>query len=207
MVQNPTRGKYECSSAFLAMFLHALIEYKVSGILFGRHGACRVAIGSVCNLMNPDRRHSKTVVASSNSIAPHGTGTLQVQIHSRRPMERRKFLELLGSGAALSGPMPDSLSSLGDEGHAQGAARPTTILQSADRFSTDTAAAIYNRHKVEGTKEWIRRDIEVYRVTYKTRDIDGSEVVASGAVLGQKTSGPPGIVTLARTTMSPSTLM
>ena len=78
-----------------------------------------------------------------------------------------------------------------------------TILQSADRFTVDTAAAIYNRHKVEGAKEWIRHDIEVYRVTYKTRDIDGSEVVASGAVLVPKTSGPLRVMCYCRGTIIP----
>ncbi len=118
-------------------------------------------------------------------------------------MERRKFLELLGSDAALSSPLSGCLSSLNVADHIQGAARPMAILQSAERITTDTAAAIYNRHKVEGSKELIRHDIEVYRVTYTTRDTDGSEIVRSGAVLVPKTIGPLRVMCYCRGTIIP----
>ena len=78
-----------------------------------------------------------------------------------------------------------------------------TNLQSADRIKTDTASAIYDRHKVEGSKELIRHDVEVYRVTYKTRDSDGSEVVASGAILVPKTAGPLRVMCYCRGTIIP----
>ncbi len=118
-------------------------------------------------------------------------------------MERRKFLEVLGSGAALVGSLPGCLPSLSSAEHTPGAARPMTILQSANRIKTDTAAAIYDRHKVEGSKELIRHDVEVYRVTYKTRDSDGSEVVASGAILVPKKTGPLKVMCYCRGTIIP----
>ena len=64
-----------------------------------------------------------------------------------------------------------------------------SILKSAELITTDTAAVIYGRSQVAGTREIIRHDIEVYRVTYTTRDTDGEEVVASGAILIPKTHG------------------
>jgi len=118
-------------------------------------------------------------------------------------MQRRKFLELLGSGAALSSPLPGCLSSLSVADHPQGDLRTMTILKSAERITTDPAAAIYNRHKVEGSKELIRHDVEVYRVTYTTRDSDGSEVVASGAVLVPKKAGPLRVMCYCRGTIIP----
>ena len=78
-----------------------------------------------------------------------------------------------------------------------------TILQSTDRIKTDTASAIYDRHKVEGSQELIRHDVEVYRVTYTTRDSDGSEVVASGAVLVPRTAGPLRVMCYCRGTIIP----
>jgi fermentation-respiration switch protein FrsA (DUF1100 family) len=76
-------------------------------------------------------------------------------------------------------------------------------LSSAERITTDTAAAIYGRHKVERTKEQIRYDVDVYRVTYATRDTDGSEVVASGAVLVPKSGGKVPLMAYCRGTIIP----
>ena len=58
-----------------------------------------------------------------------------------------------------------------------------SVLKSAERITTDTAVAIFGRHRVEGTRGWIRHDVDVYRVTYETQDADGAPIVASGAVL------------------------
>ena len=94
--------------------------------------------------------HTKALVCQFEFDRP-STPATRVQIHRRRPMERRKFLELLGSDAAQQPiiwlPFESQVAD-----HIQGAARPMAILQSAERITTDTAAAIYNRHKVEGSK-------------------------------------------------------
>jgi dienelactone hydrolase len=51
---------------------------------------------------------------------------------------------------------------------------------------TDTGNEIYKRHKVPGTWGFIRNDVKVYRVTYRTRNTDGKEIVVSGAILVPK---------------------
>src|SRR5262249_25833139 len=55
--------------------------------------------------------------------------------------------------------------------------------KAVESIRTDTAVAIFGRHRVEGSRGWIRHDIEVYRVTYDTQNADGKPIVASGAVL------------------------
>jgi acetyl esterase/lipase len=78
-----------------------------------------------------------------------------------------------------------------------------TTLKTADLITTDTAAAIFGRHRVEGTWGFIRHDVEVYRVTYTTRDADGTEVVASGAVLIPKAAGKVPLMCYCRGTIIP----
>lgn len=76
-------------------------------------------------------------------------------------------------------------------------------LRSTEMITTDTAAAIYDRHKVAGTREVIRHDVEVYRITYTTRDPDGSEIVASGAILIPKVAGSLRVMCYCRGTIIP----
>ena len=76
-------------------------------------------------------------------------------------------------------------------------------LRSAELITTDTAAAIYDRHKVDGTEGLIRHDVEVYRVTYTTRDTDGSEILASGAILVPKLAGSLRVMCYGRGTIIP----
>jgi fermentation-respiration switch protein FrsA (DUF1100 family) len=78
-----------------------------------------------------------------------------------------------------------------------------TTLKTADLITTDTADAIFGRHRVEGTRGWIRHDVEVYRVTYATRDADGAEVVASGAILIPKAAGKVPLMGYCRGTIIP----
>jgi acetyl esterase/lipase len=77
------------------------------------------------------------------------------------------------------------------------------ILKTADLITVDTAAAIYDRHKVEGTRQWVRHDVEVYRVTYTTRDTDGEEILVSGAILIPKVAGPLRVMCYCRGTIIP----
>jgi hypothetical protein len=106
---------------------------------------------------------------------PGGRGHLE--------MRRRAALRAFG-GAALFGAGP-----LGLRLNFAGAASPEGdqggmgVLKSGELIKTDTAVAIFGRHRVEGSRKWIRHDIEVYRVTYKTQDADGTPIVASGAVV------------------------
>jgi hypothetical protein len=78
-----------------------------------------------------------------------------------------------------------------------------TRLKSADLITTDTAATIFGRHRVEGTRELSRHDVEVYRVTYATGDADGPEVAASGEVLIPKASGKVPLMCYCRGTIIP----
>jgi pimeloyl-ACP methyl ester carboxylesterase len=77
------------------------------------------------------------------------------------------------------------------------------VLKTANLITTDTAAAIYDRHKVDGTRQWIRHDVEVYRVTYTTRDTDGQEVLVSGVILVPKVAGPLRMMCYCRGTIIP----
>lgn len=56
-------------------------------------------------------------------------------------------------------------------------------LISTEHLATDTADAIYARHKVPGTREHIRHDVDVLKVVYLTRDTDGTEIRVSGSLL------------------------
>jgi dienelactone hydrolase len=78
-----------------------------------------------------------------------------------------------------------------------------SVLKTSDLITTDTAPAIYDRHKVEGTGQWIRHDVEVSRVTYTTRDTDGQEVLVSGAILVPKVAGPLRVMCYCRGTIIP----
>jgi acetyl esterase/lipase len=71
-----------------------------------------------------------------------------------------------------------------------------TTLKTADLSTTDTAVAIFGRHRVEGTRGWIRHEVNVYRVTYATHDADGTPIVASGAVLIPKVPKAAGKIPL-----------
>ncbi|MFO0952618.1 MAG: hypothetical protein U0835_16025 [Isosphaeraceae bacterium] len=64
-----------------------------------------------------------------------------------------------------------------------------SVLKSEERVTTDPAGAIHDRHKIDGARQWVRHDVDVFRVTYTTRDTNGQEVV----VLGRASSrGSPG---------------
>jgi dienelactone hydrolase len=78
-----------------------------------------------------------------------------------------------------------------------------SILKTADLITADTAAAICDRHKVDGTRQWIRHDVEVYRVTYTTQDTDGREIRVSGAILVPKIAGPLRVMCYCRGTIIP----
>jgi fermentation-respiration switch protein FrsA (DUF1100 family) len=58
-----------------------------------------------------------------------------------------------------------------------------TCLRSAELIATETAEAVYQRHRVPDTHEKFRHDVKVYRLTYTTLDVDGTTITASGAVL------------------------
>jgi pimeloyl-ACP methyl ester carboxylesterase len=80
---------------------------------------------------------------------------------------------------------------------------PTTYLRSAKLIATDPAEAIYQRHRVPGTQEWFRHDVKVYRLTYATHDVDGTEVTVSGAVLVPAVPGPMPTMCYLRGTIIP----
>jgi len=92
-------------------------------------------------------------------------------------MKRRAVLKAFGAAIVGGAPRGGCLN------------REHAALKSVKLITIDTAAAIYGRHKVAGTREGIRHDIEVYRITYTARDADGTEVVASGAILVPKIRG------------------
>ena len=72
---------------------------------------------------------------------------------------------------------------------------PTTLtnsLRSAELLAAESAEAIYQRHRVPGTQDWFRHDVKVYRLTYATRDVDGTEITASGAQGQRSTMGKRG---------------
>lgn len=79
----------------------------------------------------------------------------------------------------------------------------TTLVRSAELVKTETASEIYGRHQVPGTQPLFRHDIRVYRLTYSTRDVDGTEVVASGAVLIPDKTGPIPTMAYLRGTILP----
>lgn len=114
---------------------------------------------------------------------------------------RRTVLKLSGGAALLGAVSPQGLS--GCAAGREGGNPEMDTLRSAELITTDTAAAIFDRHKVAGTKELIRHDVEVYRVTYTTRDTDGSEIVASGAILVPKLAGPLPMMCYGRGTIIP----
>jgi fermentation-respiration switch protein FrsA (DUF1100 family) len=110
-------------------------------------------------------------------------------------MKRRAVLKALGGTAIIGGESCGVCF--------KGGRSVMGVLKSAELIITDTAAAIYGRHKVAGTRDVIRHDIEVYRVTYTTRDTDGVEVVTSGAILVPKTHGPLRVMCYGRGTIIP----
>jgi dienelactone hydrolase len=110
-------------------------------------------------------------------------------------MKRRAFLETVVGAAILGGASRGEC--LGCEHDAR------SVLKSVRLITIDTAAANCGRHKVAGTQELIRHDIEVYRVTYTTRDPNGVEVVASGAILVPKMCGPLRVMCYGRGTIIP----
>src|SRR5262249_38221258 len=79
----------------------------------------------------------------------------------------------------------------------------STYLRSAELLATETAEAIYQRHRVAGTQELFRHDVRVYRLTYSTRDVDGTEVTASGAILVPAVNGPVPVMSYHRGTIIP----
>jgi acetyl esterase/lipase len=101
----------------------------------------------------------------------------------RESMRRRPFLKTIGATAILSGSATGAQRCGKADDEPQRSTFAMTTLKTADLITTDTAAKIFGRHRVEGTWGLIRHDIDVYRVTYATRDADGTEIVASGAVL------------------------
>jgi fermentation-respiration switch protein FrsA (DUF1100 family) len=118
-------------------------------------------------------------------------------------MKRRAVLKALGGAAIAGGASLERWLNGVHAASAEGGQARTGVLKSAEMITIDTAAAIYRRHKVAGTRELIRHDIEVYRVTYTTRDPDGVEVVASGAILVPKTRGPLRVMCYGRGTIIP----
>ncbi|MBY0396277.1 MAG: hypothetical protein K2X91_07380 [Thermoleophilia bacterium] len=115
----------------------------------------------------------------------------------RIALQRRSFLTAVGATTALG-------ARAAEPGRPAAGFAPAT-LKSAERIATDTADAIYGRHKVAATKPWIRRDVDVYRITYATRDTDGAEVVASGAVLVPKGVEAAPLMAYGRGTIVPVT--
>src|SRR5208283_3341559 len=77
------------------------------------------------------------------------------------------------------------------------------LLLSAELLTTETAAEIYCRHKVPGTEPLFRHDVRVYRVTYATHDVDGSEIPASGAILVPGVTSPIPTLAYLRGTIIP----
>jgi hypothetical protein len=78
-----------------------------------------------------------------------------------------------------------------------------TCLRSAELIATETAEAIYQRHRVPGTQDLFRHDVRVHRLTYATRDVDGTEVTASGAILVPAVDGPAPVMCYHRGTIIP----
>jgi pimeloyl-ACP methyl ester carboxylesterase len=78
-----------------------------------------------------------------------------------------------------------------------------TCLRSAELIAAETAEAIYLRHRVPGTQVLFRHDVRVYRLTYATRDVDGTEVTASGAVLVPALAKPAPLISYHRGTIIP----
>jgi dienelactone hydrolase len=78
-----------------------------------------------------------------------------------------------------------------------------SLLKSANFLTTDTAEAIYKRHKIAGTWGWIRHDVDVYRIIYETHDTDKTPVVVSGAILIPKGVGQPRTMCYCRGTIIP----
>jgi fermentation-respiration switch protein FrsA (DUF1100 family) len=109
----------------------------------------------------------------------------------------------MGATAILGGPASGSRPSVSTDADPRRETRAMTTLKTADLITTDTAAAIFGRHRVEGTWGFIRHDVEVYRVTYATRDADDTEVVASGAVLVPKAAGKVPLMAYCRGTIIP----
>jgi fermentation-respiration switch protein FrsA (DUF1100 family) len=70
-------------------------------------------------------------------------------------------------------------------------------------IATETAEAIYQRHRVPGTQEQFRHDVKVYRLTYTTPDVDGTTITASGAVLVPVVAGPVPTMSYLRGTIIP----
>jgi fermentation-respiration switch protein FrsA (DUF1100 family) len=118
-------------------------------------------------------------------------------------MRRRTFLKLVGATAILGGPAPVAQPCGNTDEDPQREAHAMTTLKTANLITTDTAVAIFGRHQVDGTRELIRHDVDVYRVTYATRDADGTEVVASGAVLIPKAAGKLRLMCYCRGTIIP----
>jgi pimeloyl-ACP methyl ester carboxylesterase len=79
----------------------------------------------------------------------------------------------------------------------------STCLRSAELIATETAEAIYQRHRVPGTQDFFRHDVRVHRLTYATRDVDGTEVTASGALLVPAVDGPAPVMCYHRGTIIP----
>jgi hypothetical protein len=111
-------------------------------------------------------------------------------------MRRRPFLKIIGATAVLGDPASGAQPCGNTDKDPQRETRAMPTLKTADLITTDTAAVIFGRHRVEGTWGLIRHDIDVYRVTYATRDADGTEIVASGAVLIPKVPKAAGKVPL-----------
>src|SRR5215468_8861552 len=78
-----------------------------------------------------------------------------------------------------------------------------TCLRSAELIAAETAKAIYERHRVPGTEELFRHDVQVYRLSYATRDVDGTEITVSGAILVPAVAGPAPLMSYHRGTILP----
>jgi dienelactone hydrolase len=118
-------------------------------------------------------------------------------------MRRRPFLKIIGATAILGGPASGAQPCGSTDQDPQRETCAMTTLKTADLITTDTAAVIFGRHRVEGTWGFIRHDVEVYRVTYATRDADGTAAVASGAVLIPKGAGKIPLMCYCRGTIIP----
>jgi dienelactone hydrolase len=111
-------------------------------------------------------------------------------------LRRRAVLKALGRAAIIGGASLGLWHNRGRAASLEGGQDGMGVLRSSEQITTDTAVAIFGRHRVEGTRALIRHDVDVYRVTYATRDAEDKEVVASGAVLIPKVPKAAGKIPL-----------
>ncbi len=117
-------------------------------------------------------------------------------------MNRRAMLNV-SAQASMLGVMGGDLWSRVNAAHNEQGPNRMKKLKSAELLTTDTARAIYERHKIAGTWGLIRHDVDVYRLTYETLDTDKTPVVVSGAVLVPKGVEQPRTMCYCRGTIIP----